>query len=653
MNSNIIRQYKSEMVNLEREKVIIHLEKIYKHLHKNCSGKEGITKNAFMDFLELSSIINERLYSIFNKSSDGTMKKDEFIEGLLNFYFPQEDVLADLIFQILDFGGKKQLNYQDVFFILSFITSNQQSNDEIERLLKHTFDSRDTINKNYFNCKNKDIVFLLYSYIHDNIPHLGHIPIYYFKSRGLPQFTFKTKEEDYSKREKILLKVPTDTGISICKNLKKKKSLFKPEDEDSDAELKFMEEPLSLEIPILDVTSKSHSDAFISKAHTEETVSCLQRNDVWKLKNYFDIEFISNHEGIVYQLSEFEELKKYYLRLNQKDLFLFKSNETKDRIKRTVNLTNAYVENGIDKCVNNLKIFSFQINLGYKKLNFFLRSVKDRDDWIKHISNNIGFKFVSSEYTIKENLGHGYFSVVKLAEHKNNKQKVAIKITKKKNLSDKSKEYIREEAEILKICDHENIIKLADSFEDKDHIFIMLEYIDGGSLRKYYTNNTERFYNEGFVIRILKQIAEGIGYLHRQGIMHRDIKPENILISDTDGLVIKIIDFGLSKIIPHSQKTNLIVGTLNYTAPEVLKKKTYNYKVDIWSFGILAYYLLCGSFPFSIYGNNVLFSDEVPFTEMIWKKRSAEIKSIIKKCLSIDYEDRISAEELLKLLKSL
>jgi tRNA A-37 threonylcarbamoyl transferase component Bud32 len=660
MNANIIRQYKHEMLNLEREKVVIHLEKVYKHLQKNCKNEEGITKNAFMDYLELSNILNERLFIIFNKSKDKIMKRHEFIEGLINFYFPQEDLLADVIFDILDFGGKGLISFQDTIFILSFITSNQ-SNSELEKVVRNCFVSKEHITREHFYYNNKDIIYLMYSYIHDNIPHLGHIPVYYFKSKHLPQFVFKTKEEDFTKREKILQKVPTDTGINIAKNLKKKKtiSLFGKQEEDnaedSDSELKFMEESISLEIPSLDVKSKAFSDDIItiSKSNTEETVSRFHSNDVWKLKNYFDVEFVSNHEGYVYKITEEEELKKCYLRLNQKDLFIFKGNECRDKISKTINLTNAFVENGIEKIVNNVKVFSFQINLGHRKIHFFLRSIKEKDDWIKHISNSIGFKFVSNEYTIKENIGHGYFSIVKLAENKITQQKIAIKIMKKKNLSDRSKEYIREEAEILKLCDHPNIIKLVDSCEDKEHIFIMLEYIDGGSLRKYYTNHTERFHNETFVIKILKNIAEGIGYLHRQGIMHRDIKPENILISDKDSFVIKIIDFGLSKIIPHSQKTNLLVGTLNYSAPEVLKKKTYNNKVDIWSFGILAFYLLCGSFPFETNGHQVLFTEEIPFTDMIWKKRSSGIKKIIKKCLLLDYEKRINAEELLKLLKGL
>src|SRR5690606_36254683 len=132
------------------------------------------------------------------------------------------------------------------------------------------------------------------------------------------------------------------------------------------------------------------------------------------------------------------------------------------------------------------------------------------------------------------------------------------------------------------------------------------EYIEGGNLRRFYTSNFERFLNENFVNKILRKIIEGIAYLHKQGIIHRDIKPENILINDEDGkITIKIIDFGLSKVIPHSQKTNILVGTLSYSAPEVVGKKTYNNKVDIWSFGVLAYYLLSGSLPFDCSNNHI------------------------------------------------
>jgi serine/threonine protein kinase len=123
-----------------------------------------------------------------------------------------------------------------------------------------------------------------------------------------------------------------------------------------------------------------------------------------------------------------------------------------------------------------------------------------------------------------------------------------------------------------------------------------MEHLKGNNLSSYieYQNS---ICNKRKV-EIMYQICRGIEYLHRLGITHRDIKPANIaMTSDTPNATAKIIDFGLSTYLSDEETLNLTCGTLNYMAPEILLNKSYNKSVDIWSLGMVYYYLLYYNLP--------------------------------------------------------
>ena len=150
----------------------------------------------------------------------------------------------------------------------------------------------------------------------------------------------------------------------------------------------------------------------------------------------------------------------------------------------------------------------------------------------------------------------------------------------------------------------------------------------------------------------MSQIASGIKYLHRYGIVHRDLKPDNIMITQQNDFgVIKIMDFGLSKIISTQEKMVDGYGTLSYVAPEVLLRTPYNKEVDIWSLGIILFYMLCGHLPFkgsnqSIVADKIV-NDDLEFDEDEWKNMSKDVKKLIAGCLIKEPEDRITIEEFL------
>ena len=174
----------------------------------------------------------------------------------------------------------------------------------------------------------------------------------------------------------------------------------------------------------------------------------------------------------------------------------------------------------------------------------------------------------------------------------------AIKTVKKANMKPIEVFQQRREIEVLKMCQHDNIIKLVDLFENSDTYFIVLDFMQGKDLFDYIQKRGFSL-PEQRVQDLAYQVAMGVQYMHEFGIVHRDLKLENIMMSDSsDSAMPKIVDFGLAKIIGPSNTASEPFGTLGYVAPEVLKKQPYTFSCDVWSLGCIIYALLSGSLPF-------------------------------------------------------
>ena len=139
-------------------------------------------------------------------------------------------------------------------------------------------------------------------------------------------------------------------------------------------------------------------------------------------------------------------------------------------------------------------------------------------------------------------------------------------------------------------------------------------------------------------------------YLHAYGIAHRDLKPENILlITKNENSDIKIMDFGLSKIVAPDETSKEPFGTITYVAPEVLLRRPYNKSVDLWSLGVIAHALLVGSMPFDGKSEeeigNMICKIEPTFNNPRWNTVSMEAKDFTKRLLTKECNKRMSLQE--------
>jgi serine/threonine protein kinase len=162
-------------------------------------------------------------------------------------------------------------------------------------------------------------------------------------------------------------------------------------------------------------------------------------------------------------------------------------------------------------------------------------------------------------------------------------------------------------------------------------------------------------FTEKRAAELIYEIALGVKYLHKYGIIHRDLKPDNIMLTEAnDKGHIKIMDFGLSKILGKKEKASDGFGTLTFVSPEVLVRKPYNKEIDIWSIGVILYFMLSGELPFDDEGDDeqkiaksIVFN-EVKFTSKKFENKSKEVIDLIKRCLTKEPKDRIKADEILK-----
>lgn len=191
-----------------------------------------------------------------------------------------------------------------------------------------------------------------------------------------------------------------------------------------------------------------------------------------------------------------------------------------------------------------------------------------------------------------------------------------------------------------------------DVFENSDYIYIVMEYLSGGPLLSHFKERKYKM-KENRVRDIAHQIATSLFYLKSFGIAHRDMKPDNIMMASKDeDSEIKLIDFGLSKIIGPKERSKDPFGTIPYAAPEIILRKPYSHSVDIWSLGVTIFFLLTGFHPFDSHDQQELLKkivrEEPDWDADEWKGTSKQAKDLVKKLLTKDKDKRIEIEEVLE-----
>ena len=359
----------------------------------------------------------------------------------------------------------------------------------------------------------------------------------------------------------------------------------------------------------------------------------------------------NNFQGKLYKFVN-DKLKELWFKLVYKDLYYYK-NKSEKMHRGMHNLSGLFLKAEGIKEVKGKEMYCFSIAFPSKSRIYYCDNENEYNSWLEHLKKATGYTNLLDLYEVKQKLGKGKFGLVKLGINKETNEKVAIKVMNKNNMDSSDLELVRTEIEILKICQHPYIIKLYDIFENVDYIYIIMEYCPGGDLFSLLQKNNFQLKEEKVAI-IMYKLCKAVFYVHSYGIAHRDIKPENVLLTSTDeDADIRLLDFGLSKIVGPNEKCTEPYGTLTYCAPEIILDKPYLKNIDSWSLGVMTYLMLSGSLPFSgkdehEIAKNVVYSKVNFEKKPIWKEISNEAKDFITKLLDKDLKTRIDMKKALE-----
>ena len=254
-----------------------------------------------------------------------------------------------------------------------------------------------------------------------------------------------------------------------------------------------------------------------------------------------------------------------------------------------------------------------------------------------------------SDFTILKELGSGSFGRVYLVTHKKTKVQYAIKAIDKRNKTNQEeKPYFRREVEVMYKIHHPNVVKLYGHFEDKNYCYFLMEYISKGNIYGLIPQDKKKRLNAQVVASLMKGVISAVYFLHNMNppIIHRDIKPENVLLSEK--MEAKLTDFGWSNYMEEDQKRTTVCGTPIYLAPEIIKEKGHDEKVDIWCIGVLLFELITGSVPFQ--GNDIdTLKNNILKLKISWPRDiNTDAKNLISKILKLDPYARLPLSDMLQ-----
>ncbi|QLQ82414.1 hypothetical protein HG537_0H01760 [Torulaspora globosa] len=276
------------------------------------------------------------------------------------------------------------------------------------------------------------------------------------------------------------------------------------------------------------------------------------------------------------------------------------------------------------------------------------------------------------EWDFLETIGAGSMGKVKLAKHRYTGEICAIKIVnratnaflhkeqslpppkKEEEILERQKKLEKEisrdkrtirEASLGQILYHPHICRLFEMCTMSNHFYMLFEYVSGGQLLDYIIQHGSL--KEHHARKFTRGIASALQYLHANNIVHRDLKIENIMIS-TSG-EIKIIDFGLSNLFDRRKQLHTFCGSLYFAAPELLKACPYTGpEVDIWSFGVVLYVLVCGKVPFDDENSSVLHEKIKQGKVEYPQHLSIEVISLLSKMLVVDPKRRATLKQVVE-----
>ena len=705
MNSN--KKYlKNKEIN--KTKLTKYLSLIYDDLYyrvERIKQKKEISLETFGIFFQYSPFLSKILMSALTSSFYSKISKENFINLIPKLYCGTFEEKMELFFKIFSINQKGFIDINNIKLILYHFQLINKTNDFklLNKVIKNlNFNENEKINFKQWEeliSKNSDLFYLINFFINKTKPFNENIidelfflneknikikkneknKLYYFDKISnylieYIEFLNGENEEIYEDIKDLSLQMP-----------KRKNNIYSMATEDIPylffASKKNQLNLIELNYKFLN-RSKSYSNIKKQFLNSQYDNTMTENSSTQCEDDYQIIDILPNLLNKLSMIEEEENQNQKLIRTltyNSKQKKLventveFFGNIIKLNFNdsfKLIDLRYSFVEKISKKTELNNIIFDKRIDI-FGELSFnrkhsmklLFDNIIDYENFLSKIPSNKLFSSFNQKYELKEKIGFGGFGEVYKTINKETLETFAVKIFHKIDLNVNERiNSLYNEIYFLKLfinISHENLVKTYDIFENMNDIYCVIEYVSNETLYNYLNNNPNL--NIKQIKNISKQIINGVSYFESLGIVHQDLKLENIMVkkcNNNNNINIKIIDFGLSIIMSNNEFTSGRVGTPNYMAPEIINGDEYNYKIDIWSLGIIFYFIRYRRLPFDdnrkdkrnfIYENIRRF--RIKFNESSLKlseEDDLKFKEIILKCLTIEPEKRICIEELKK-----
>ena len=668
----------------------------------------GITKYIFSKYYSLPGLIGDRLFRVFDSNKNGILEFSEFKRGMVLLFCGDYEKTLRFIFDFYDFDGDGKISREDIRIVLLYIffsnnnlnidnnynnieiNNNNSYENQLNKILIDCFNSKEhLINfSNFTNLienTNSDIYFITYIFLlkqkpfsykilevyksnNNKIEGNNNFELYYpetalsYKTGNL---AFLSKEINHNKINSYML---TNYKSETNNNMKFKNPKFSEENYFNNMYKDIKIHTNSTRNIFHNKNNNLKLDDHLFDQNLFSTIYEAKLPDdlleYFNQNKYEEIEFKYNNIekpevileseknnmcGYVYKIKNGQMIKIFF-KLFYKDLFYY-NNQSDLRHKGMHNLSGLFFKEEPTKILDNITYYSFSIIFPKKKSIYFCDNKSEFKNWKKCLKIATNYSNILQIYEISKIIGKGSFSIVKLAKNKITNQELAVKIINKKKVSFQILESTLTEIEIMKICQFPYIIKFVEAYENIEFIYIFMEYCPGGSLYHFFQKRNF-FLDEKLCSNIIYKICLAVNYFHSYGIAHRDLKLDNILMtSEDDNADIRILDFGLGKIIGPGETCNEPYGTVLYCAPEIILRQPYTKNVDSWSIGVISYILLFGKIPFYDDNKNVLrkkiINNKPVYKGFDYPSISNFALNFIQKLLIKNQEKRMTVEQAL------
>lgn len=257
----------------------------------------------------------------------------------------------------------------------------------------------------------------------------------------------------------------------------------------------------------------------------------------------------------------------------------------------------------------------------------------------------------NDKYKLGEKIGEGGFASVFKAVCLETNEEVAVKLINKRQFDMQAARELEREMHVMRVMEHENIIKTHDVYNVPDRVLIVMDLMRGGTLKEVVQSIGGKV-EEAHTVDMIRQVLSACRYLHSHGFVHRDVKLENVLCeqSGIPGHAYKLADFGYVNFLEERGTYTMtsLVGTPVYVAPEIVKRHEYGSPVDIYAIGVMLYRMLCGRYPYdSNYDDKrtmeLTAKADLRFDGPEWRNVSPLCKQFIRALLNPRAECRLTA----------